>query len=222
MVPVRAGTGVSGVTSRRRETLDFPVLRDPKLHVAATPIRGRRRSGVDLGVGADASLPLGASGSFSGAPGPVVAPWLSFEWRLSRLLVGAEVGARFQRTTRIAGLELGHQVSAAVGLGYRCPEDAYGITAELRALVPTSATRRTSLVGERIEELPIVAEALLAGWLFLDRDHGTRTTLSLGRALPLARRTIDGSGAWVSAPTAPALRVMAGLDVRFDGPGSSP
>jgi hypothetical protein len=205
LVPYQSGAGTESITHQHSEALGSVALRDPRLELGATLYGREAASPLALGTYLELGLPLGTSSALAGAAGPTLAPGFNAELRLSRLLVGADLGLRLVRAVNLGTVRPGSSLSFALGLAVELLEDpvlALGIEASLR---PSLASRSP--------EAPPGTLDLPAEWLAsarLDPGPGWSFMLGAGSGLPWSRvRESDGRKAAALGATSPDFRAVA-------------
>jgi len=144
-VPVtfgQSGTGLSPVTGGGG--LKDTAIRDLRFGFAyriASPSAAnasedsRATDGLSLLGRFEVSAPSGDHEQFAGERSGVFAPSVAAEYRLDRLFVGLELGARIRPTTELLGARVGTQIVAALGAGYDIlPREMLTATLEALAL----------------------------------------------------------------------------------------
>ena len=115
----RDGTGVSTLTQQSSSDLSHTSLRD--LRVGATfallPEPSPDAAGFTLASRFQLALPTGDETAFSGDRTVVAVPSLAGAYRQSRLILGAEIGARLRGTSDLVGTRMGSQLLASFGMG---------------------------------------------------------------------------------------------------------
>jgi outer membrane protein OmpA-like peptidoglycan-associated protein len=153
----QTGSGLSGYTSSRATPLPTTAVRDLRYGLAYA-VLPRARAYPTHGLAATArfemSAPVGDRQSFAGDRTAVWYPSVSADYRVGRLIVGSEIGARLRGTSEVAGTRVGSQIFASVAVGYDILRDQQ-LTAAIEAFaLPT-------LVGQKdLHRDPTTAELI--------------------------------------------------------------
>ncbi len=116
----------------------------PPERVAA---KGAEANGLGLAARFDVSAPTGDTGQFATNGTAIFMPGLSADYRLGRLLTGAEVGLRLRPTQEFEGARVGNQLFAALGAGVDIlPRELLSVGAEAFAL-PTFAEQHSTAMS---------------------------------------------------------------------------
>ncbi len=219
---IRTGTGLTGVTSSSGPPPPSTALGDVRLGAAYELLARRSTSGTTVGVVSrlDAALPTGASSSFDGQRGPVLAPGFGMDLTLGRFYAAANESLRLREPVEIAGSSLGTQFVSALGFDVEVLQHRLlGIALEawlMPSLVPQSSVLAD---GARITSGSLVP----AEWMASVHTGLGPLTLVLGGGggVPLSDQTAEKSDGTRStdhfaAVTSPAFRFT--LAVRYDAP----
>ncbi|MBI4701460.1 MAG: hypothetical protein HY744_09920 [Deltaproteobacteria bacterium] len=160
-------------------------------------------------------VPSGDAEAFASAATATFVPGVSFDYRLGRLGLGADAGARVRGTSELAGARIGSQLWAALGAGYDLLDRrrlAVGVEAyALLGLAAQQHRARDPLTLAPVEE-PSGTLHAPAEWLLSVRSAallGGRLTAALsgGSFIPTGSE---------SPVTVPRLRLMAALHYVLD------
>ncbi len=118
---IQSGAGLSPLTGGNG--LKDTAVRDMRFgftyaivpHARVAPME--RPEAFGLAARLEVSAPTGDSDQLAGERSGVLVPSVAADWRLQRLFVGAEVGARLRPTTELDGARIGSQIVTAVGVG---------------------------------------------------------------------------------------------------------
>ncbi|MBI5536419.1 MAG: OmpA family protein [Deltaproteobacteria bacterium] len=209
----QTGSGLSGYTSSHATPIPATAVRDLRYGLAYALVP-RDRAFPTQGFAATArfemSAPVGDRQSFAGDRSAVWYPTVSADYRIGRVFVGAELGARLRGTSTLAGTRVGSQLFSAVGVGFDIlPEQKLSAAIEafaLPTLVGQEQLRRdpttAALVAESstrklvpAEWMATVRTAPIAGGDFSVAASG-------GTALPLTDP---------SSMTSPSYRFVLGV-----------
>jgi OOP family OmpA-OmpF porin len=138
----QGGTGLSPVTGGA--ALGDTAVRDLRFGLAyAVMPQNSGEHGGGLVARFETSAPTGDRDQFAGERSAVFVPSIAGDYRLGRLDLAAEAGARIRPTTELLGAVIGTQLVAALGVGYRILRDDL-LSAALEAwALPTLAEQRT-------------------------------------------------------------------------------
>lgn len=132
------GAGTSPLTGGR--ALRDTAVRDLRFGVAYGIVPRARVALEDQAFSLTArmtfSAPIGDNQSFAGERTVVYAPSVAADYRLWRLFLGAEAGARIRPTTEFAGAKVGTQITGALGAGFELlPKEKLSLLLEGRTYV---------------------------------------------------------------------------------------
>lgn len=133
---VQDGTGTSPLTGGR--ALRNTAVRDMRFGLAYALVPRSRLGDEPQAFGLLArmtlSAPIGDNQDFAGERTVVYAPSIAADYRIGKLFVGAEVGARVRPTTEFSGAKVGTQLTTALGAGVEVlPKDMLSVLLEGRA-----------------------------------------------------------------------------------------
>jgi outer membrane protein OmpA-like peptidoglycan-associated protein len=209
----QTGTGVSAFSSSQVAPLPETVVRDFRYGLAwALVPRPRAFPGSPWALTArfEMAAPVGDERSFAGDRAAVWVPTLAADYRRGRWFAGAEVGARVRNATNLAGVRVGTQAVAALGLGFDILRDEL-LSTSLEAIALPTLVRQQALRRDPVTSEVVADDAdrrqVPAEWLATVRTAPTpggdfSFSVSAGTALPLTS---------TPSVTAPAYRVVAGL-----------
>lgn len=206
----RSGTGVQGVTSQDAPPLRRAAARDPRLGASWSP-GGSTESPLALALRLEVSLPLGDEDELAGSAGPTLAPSATVSARTGPLFAGGELGVRLRRASELAGVRVGSQLRASLGVGVDIFDDELlSLLAEIWALPSLVAQPAPADSASRATFIP--SEWLLSVRNMPQRDVALQ--VGVGTALPVSSRSsTDDSGATrdesFAAVTSPAWRIVA-------------
>jgi len=169
------------------------------------------RNPFSLALRFELGIPTGDSDWFGGDRGVVPIPSAAAEYRMGRLALATEIGARFRKTSQLAGARVGNQGFVGIGAGFDAlPHDMLTVALEAYAL-PVFANQKTIsrdaggdlVVGQSSTPL-IPAEWMASLRSVPNKDSRISFSLGFGTAIPFTE----------SAMTAPEYRIIAGI--RFD------
>jgi hypothetical protein len=209
-VPYQSGTGAKGVTAQQADGLARPVLRDPRVGIAATLLGRTQNAPFTLGTKLELALPLGNASELAGSAGPTLAPAFGAELLAGRLTLGAELGARLRRAVQFADVNLGSEAVVTAGAAVslmREPALAAGVEASLR---PRLVSRSPAAVAGAFD--------LPAEWLAHLRFEPVRRwafQLAGGSGIPLSRARVSNGTEAAFGVTAPSFRVLAAARYSF-------
>jgi hypothetical protein len=209
-VPYQSGTGAEGVTAQAGDGLARPVLRDPRVGIAATLLGRTPDAPFTLGTKLELALPFGDASALAGSAGPTLAPAFAAELDADRLTFAAELGARLRRTVEFADVNVGSEAFVAAGAAVsllREPAIAAGVEASIRPRL----TSRSPAAARGALDLP-------AEWLAHVRFHPGRAwslQLAGGSGLPLSRARVPGGTEAAFGVSAPLFRVLAAARYSF-------
>lgn len=125
------GAGIKGVTDQSAPAIPVTTLHDPRVGFGVVL---RDRPTLSAKMRFEAKLPLGSSATLSGEPSAVASPSLALSSGWGGFFVGAELGARLRRPTRLFGLRQGSQAALSFGLGYEMARLGLSFAAEMYLL----------------------------------------------------------------------------------------
>jgi OOP family OmpA-OmpF porin len=185
------GDGLNGVLGTN-DQLPRSVIRDLRFGMALAILR-RPLTGVPRGPALtarmDFAIPSASRGSFAGSSTATAAPSLTFDYRLGKLDLAAEVGARVRGESTLGNAVIGSQLSASLGGSYDLlPKHLLTASAELFALYGLASQGTTAV--DRAEGRATGSPLVPAEWIlsassapFLGGD--LMFTLGGGGSLPL-------------------------------------
>jgi hypothetical protein len=160
------------------------------------------------------AAPIANEQAFAGYRSATWSPGLAFDYRLGRVLVGADVGARLRQPSRLGGATLGHQLSASLGVGVDILADGWlSAGAELWALF--TLHKQEEIVrapGGRDTQVEAAPPHIPMEWLATVRTAGffegqLRMLAGAGTLIPTAEHT---------AVTSPAFRAVLGVQAIYE------
>jgi hypothetical protein len=136
------------------------------------------------------TLPLGAKDRFAGARGFALAPSVAGSYQTGRLVLGAELGARLRQPVPFAGVRIGSQIFAALGVGLEILERER-LSLLLESWVLPSLGNQQPAAGNRHA---VHVSLIPAEWLASVRSRPLREMpwviqLGFGTGLPLSTET---------------------------------
>ncbi len=173
------------------------------------------RDGAALALRFDMVAPTGSKDSFATYSTATFAPGASFEYRVGRVTLGADVGARIRRYRQLATAVIGSQLSTSLAGGVDILADGW-LSAQLEAFALFTFHQQFEQVTEPgafdAEQVPSGRPHIPAEWLLSVQTAGLidgrlRATLGAGSAIPTGSE---------SAVTAPAFRGVASIRYVFD------
>src|SRR5262249_570232 len=126
MALYRTGSGLSGVTSQGGSDVARTTLRDVRIgaeHDLVSSAGGRRGPSFSSAVSLDPAIPTGASGSFAGEGGPILAPTVVFYFAYGRFAAGASDGARLEASRDFGGVVVGSRFVSNLGVAVEMVRD---------------------------------------------------------------------------------------------------
>jgi hypothetical protein len=209
-VPYQSGTGAEGVTAQQGDGLARPVLRDPRVGIAATLLGRTLDAPFTFGTKLELALPLGNASALAGGAGPTLAPAFGAELLAGRLRFGAELGARLRRAVQFADVNVGSEAFVAAGAAVsllREPALTAGVEASLR---PRLAARSPAAIAGAFdlpaEWLAHVRFAPVPAWSF---------QLAGGSGIPLSSARVSSGTEAALGLTAPSFRLLAAARYSF-------
>lgn len=202
----QSGAGTSPVTGG--DELRSTALRDLRYGLAfgiiprdrTDPLKAAKEGGLGKSLAVAARMtfvaPTGDSKELAGDRTAVVAPSISADYRVSRAVIGADLGARLRPVTEFAGTRVGTQISTALGVGYEILDrELLTVMLEGRALfnLPEQRTVTQSAFGLAAQETN-GKRIIPAEWMLSARTApllGGDVAFTLGGGGPLPLR--DGS-----------------------------
>jgi outer membrane protein OmpA-like peptidoglycan-associated protein len=186
------GDGLSGVLGTKDE-IPRSVIRDLRFGLALGILR-RPLTGVPRGAALtgrmDFAIPSASKGSFAGAATATAAPSLVFDYRLGRLDLSAELGARLRGESAVGNAVFGSQLSSAVGGSFDVlPAHLLTASAEVFALYGFSSqgtTAQDRLDGRASGHALVPAEWIVSASSAPLLGGDVMFTLGGGGTLPLS------------------------------------
>jgi hypothetical protein len=207
------GAGKTDVVGAEEE-LPHSALGDLRLGVQYAFFARAHDGGPGLSARFEIAAPTGRDDAFAGYPSTTWAPGIAFDYRLDRVLIGADLGARIRAPAELAGATLGSQISASLGASVDILDDGWlSAAAELWALFTlASQTEITRVPGTLETESETAPPHIPMEWLASVRTAGLfdgrfRISAGAGGLVPTAEHT---------AVTSPAVRVVLGVHHHFD------
>jgi outer membrane protein OmpA-like peptidoglycan-associated protein len=148
------GAGLADVLGSD-EVLSRSVVRDGRVGLGFA-LLPRPRSGPERGFAVTTrlqfGLPFGARESFASAGAMVTIPSIAADYRLGRLLIAADIGARVRPDRQLSGAVIGSQLSGALGVSVDIlPDRLLSASAEAFALY-TLATQKPTIRDRGVTE----------------------------------------------------------------------
>lgn len=177
--------------------------------------RAPLEEGVGLAARFEMAAPTGQDDAFTGFSTATYAPGVKVDYRIWRITLGFDAGARFRDYVKLAGAAIGTQISGSLGVSYDFFDDGL-LSANLEAWALFTALQQNDLVVEPgqfvAEEEPSLTPHIPAEWMLSVRtasllDGRFRASLGAGSFIP------TGSDLPV---TTPAFRAAAGIHYIFD------
>lgn len=174
------------------------------------------RSGDGPGLAARFEIvaPTAHDDAFAGAPSATWAPGLAFDYRIGRVILGADLGARIRSPADLAGATIGSQISASLGTSVDILDDGWlSAAAEIWALFTlASQTEIVRVPGTLRTEIESAPPHIPMEWIASLRTAGLfdgrfRISGGAGGLIPTAPHT---------AVTSPAFRAVLGLHYHFE------
>jgi hypothetical protein len=185
--PVTGGYGLNNTATRDvRFGLTYGILPRSSL----SPARGRADD-LGLAVRFEVSAPTGDRSQLAGEPSGAFVPSVSADYRIDRLDVGAEVGARIRPEVQLLGAQIGTQLVTALGVGYDIlPRSLLTATVEAWALPVFDEQNDVSVEGGIYTTTPNGKHIAPAEWQLAARTAPIRggdlsIQLGGGSALPI-------------------------------------
>jgi hypothetical protein len=188
----QAGAGTAGIAAQSGSGLERNAVRNPRLALAYSLDDAVALPGFGLRLALDAALPLASEQEFAGERSLVVMPNATASLRAGMLLMQAELGARLRSSLDFAGVHLGNQGFAALGLGLQVLDSGrlfVGLEAfALPALSNARATKGRSLATN---ETYVPAEWLASIRSCFQKDGPWSLGIAVGTGLALSSETRD-------------------------------
>jgi len=199
------------------EALPTGAIGDLRFGAQLTLIRrAPEADGPGLSARFEMALPTADPTAFAGWAGSTWAPGLAFDWRIGRVLLGADASGRFRRDVPLAGTNLGSQLGLNVGASVNILDDGWlSAGAEVWSLF--TLIQQTELVAEPgdltadteptgVPHIPL--EYLLSLRTAGLMDGRLRLSAGAGGLIPTGPST---------AVTTPNLRAVLGIHYVHDG-----
>jgi len=201
----QSGAGAGGVSAQSAEPVERTAVRNPRLGVGYSLDGALATRGLGLRLALEASLPLGDAGAFASEHSVVAMPSATVAGRVSRLTLGASLGARLRSAVDFGGVRLGNQGFLGLGVGVDLLDPGLlWLSIEAFGLPPLSNTR-PSHTSPQISAATLFPAEWLAGVHSSFGTHGTWTlSLAGGTGIPLSSETRQG-------PTGPTTNYFLGV-----------
>ncbi len=176
--------------------------------------RALLQEGLGLTARFEMVAPTGRNDAFTGFATSTYAPGLSVDYRVARLSLGFDAAARIRDYVKLAGANIGTQISGSVGLSYDFFEDSL-LSANLEAWALFNTLQQNDLVVEPgqfiAEEEPSLTPHIPMEWMLSVRT----ASLLEGRL-----QTSLGGGSFIPtggdlAVTTPAFRLAWSIHYRY-------
>jgi OOP family OmpA-OmpF porin len=186
MVIAQSGTGTQAILGSRGAALGDTALRDLRLEASWAIVQRERMpdaTGLGLRLDLGGAIPFGDEAGFNSAGGFTFAPMLAADYRLRRVTVTVNAGARIRADRRFADMIVGNALVASAGVAVRPLRrlnlsveyfttvglaSAAGLTSPMTGEVFGGARLATDAAGD-VELLagvavPVLSDPLNPGW----------------------------------------------------------
>jgi hypothetical protein len=190
----QSGAGAGGVSSQSAGPLDRNAVRNPRLGVGYSLDDALATPGLGVRLAVDVQLPLANDSPFAGERSLVAMPSLAIAFQSGPLRLGASLGVRLRDSLDVAGVRLGSQGFAALGVGLELLDagrlfiglEAFG----LPSLVSSRAATANSAVSS---ETLFPAEWLISVHSSFAKQGSWTLGLAAGSGIPLSSETRETS-----------------------------